>query len=64
MPPFQWELEYSGVSGHFMTKNVAEANFTAEDAKELIKSDLKRMGETGAFSTKEPEIAAFASHSP
>jgi hypothetical protein len=64
LPPFQWELEYSGVSGYFMTKIVAEANFTAEDAKDLIKSDLKRMGETGAFSTTEPEIAAFASHSP
>lgn len=64
LPPFQWELEYSGVSGYFMSKIVAEANFTAQDAKELIKSDLKRMGETGAFSTDEPEIAAFASHSP
>ncbi|KAJ5303881.1 uncharacterized protein N7443_003541 [Penicillium atrosanguineum] len=64
LPPFQWELEYSGVSGYFMTKIVAEADFTAEDAKKLIKSDLKRMGETGVFSTKEPEIAAFASHSP
>jgi Uncharacterized conserved protein len=64
LPPFQWELEYSGVPGYFMTKIVAEANFTAEDAKELIKSDIKRMGETGVFSTKEPEIAAFTSHSP
>ncbi|KAJ5586736.1 uncharacterized protein N7459_002501 [Penicillium hispanicum] len=64
LPPFQWELEYSGVSGYFMTKIVAEANFTAEDAKELIRSDLKRMGEAGTFSTTEPEIAAFASHSP
>jgi beta-cyclopiazonate dehydrogenase len=64
LPPFQWELEYSGVPGYFMTKIVAEANFTTEDAKDLIKSDLKRMGETGAFSITEPEIAAFASHSP
>jgi hypothetical protein len=64
LPPFQWELEYSGVSGYFMTKIVAEADFTAEDAKDLIKSDLQRMGETGAFSTTEPEIAAFVSHSP
>lgn len=64
LPPFQWELEYSGVPGYFMTKIVAETDFTAEDAKELIRSDIKRMGETGTFSTKEPEIAAFASHSP
>ncbi|KAJ6107200.1 hypothetical protein N7523_008523 [Penicillium sp. IBT 18751x] len=64
LPPFQWELEYSGVPGYFMTKIVAESNFTAEDAKELIKSDLERMGKTGVFSTKEPEIVAFASHSP
>ncbi|KAJ5177207.1 uncharacterized protein N7482_003084 [Penicillium canariense] len=64
LPPFQWQLEYSGVPGYFMTKIVAEGNFTAEDAKALIVSDLKRMNQTGTFSTKEPEIAAFASHSP
>ncbi|KAI9926048.1 hypothetical protein ASPWEDRAFT_37956 [Aspergillus wentii DTO 134E9] len=64
LPPFQWELEYSGVPGYFMTKIVAEANFTAEDAKNMVINDIKRMGEAGTYSTKEPEIAAFASHSP
>ncbi|KAE8168666.1 hypothetical protein BDV40DRAFT_2570 [Aspergillus tamarii] len=64
LPPFIWALEDSGVPGYFMVKIVAEANFTAEDAKQLIKSDLQRMGEAGTFDTQEPEIAAFASHSP
>lgn len=64
LPPFQWQMEYSGVPGYFMSKIVADGNFTAEDAKELIRSDLKRMGKTGVYPTKEPEIAAFASHSP
>ena len=64
LPPFQWQMEYSGESGYFMSKIVAEGNFTAEDAKDLIRSDIKRMREAGTFSTQEPEIAAFASHSP
>ncbi|CAI7574847.1 unnamed protein product [Penicillium pancosmium] len=64
LPPFQWQMEYSGVPGYFMSKIVADSNFTAEDAKELIRSDLKRMSKTGVYPTKEPEIAAFASHSP
>lgn len=64
LPPFQWQFEYSGVPGYFMTKIVAESNFTAEDAKELIRSDLRRMNEAGTFPTTEPEIAAFVSHSP
>ncbi|KAJ5765034.1 hypothetical protein N7520_004593 [Penicillium odoratum] len=64
LPPFIWELEYSGVSGYFMVKMVAEGNFTAEDAKDLIQSDINRMGQAGTYDTTEPEIAAFASHSP
>ncbi|KAG5988106.1 hypothetical protein E4U52_006898 [Claviceps spartinae] len=64
LPPYQWELEYSGVPDYFMTKIVGEANFTAEDAKDLIRSDLKRMKDAGTFQTSEPEIVAFASHSP
>ncbi|KAE8376400.1 hypothetical protein BDV26DRAFT_235855 [Aspergillus bertholletiae] len=64
LPPFIWEFEDSGVPGYFMVKIVAEADFTAEDAKQLIKTSLQRMGEAGTYDTKEPEIAAFASHSP
>ncbi|PYI02740.1 FAD/NAD(P)-binding domain-containing protein [Aspergillus sclerotiicarbonarius CBS 121057] len=65
LPPFQWELEYSGVPGYFMTKIVAPANFTAEDAKELIVDNLRSMREAGTYNTTEdPTIAAFASHSP
>ncbi|KAE8149067.1 hypothetical protein BDV25DRAFT_168069, partial [Aspergillus avenaceus] len=64
LPPFQWALEYSGESGYFMTKVVAEADFTEEDARSLILSDVKRMGQAGTFDIAEPEIVAFASHSP
>lgn len=64
LPPFQCRMEYSGVSDYFMSKIVAEGNFPADNAKELIRSDLKRMGKTGVASIKEPQIAAFASHSP
>ncbi|KAJ5908612.1 hypothetical protein N7495_001294 [Penicillium taxi] len=65
LPPFIWAFEYSGVPGYFMAKIVAEGNFTAEEARDLIRSDLKRMSTAGTFSTSaEPEIAAFASHSP
>ncbi|KAL2851331.1 hypothetical protein BJX68DRAFT_254905 [Aspergillus pseudodeflectus] len=67
LPPFLWQLEYSGVPGYFMTKIVGPAeNFTAEDAKDLIVSNIRAMGEAGTFDTTpdEMEIAAFASHSP
>ncbi|KAG5985206.1 hypothetical protein E4U55_000451 [Claviceps digitariae] len=64
LPPFQWQLEYSGVPGYFMTKIVGDANFTAEDAQNLIRGDLKRMKDAGTFSTNDPQIAAFVSHSP
>ena len=47
-----------------MVKLVTEGNFTADDAKELIRSDVRRMGRAGVFEASEPEIAAFASHSP
>ncbi|KAL4896549.1 hypothetical protein BDV59DRAFT_210178 [Aspergillus ambiguus] len=64
LPPFQWELEYSGVPSYFMSKIVAEGNFTAEDAKQMILSDIRRMGKAGTYDIRDPEIAAFASHSP
>ncbi|KAG6000859.1 hypothetical protein E4U21_004945 [Claviceps maximensis] len=64
LPPFQWQLEYSGVPGYFMTKIVGHANFTAEDAQDLIRADLKRMRDAGTFQTNDPDIVAFTSHSP
>ncbi|KAL3477136.1 FAD/NAD(P)-binding domain-containing protein [Aspergillus californicus] len=65
-PPFIWQLEYSGVSGYFMVKMVGFDNFTAADAKNLIVSNIRAMGEAGTYSTTpdELEIAAFASHAP
>ncbi|KAL4762823.1 uncharacterized protein BDW70DRAFT_166617 [Aspergillus foveolatus] len=65
--PFNWALEYSGVPGYFMNKIVGEANLTEAEARALIIDDLKRMSTAGTFRIKdgqEPEIAAFASHSP
>lgn len=64
LPPFEWELQYTDVPGYFMTKIVANANFTADDAKNLIKGDFRRMRESGVLSVNEPEIVAFANHSP
>jgi hypothetical protein len=64
LPPFIWQFEYSGVPGYHMVKLVAEGNFTAEEAKELIPSDIRRMGKAGVYETSEVDIAAFASHSP
>ncbi|KAG5929702.1 hypothetical protein E4U53_002380 [Claviceps sorghi] len=64
LPPFQWQLEYSGVPGYHLSKIVAGANFSAHDAEALIRADLKRMKDAGTFKTNEPEIVALASHSP
>ncbi|KAL5045852.1 hypothetical protein BDW71DRAFT_214821 [Aspergillus fruticulosus] len=65
--PFNWALEYSGVPGYFMNKIVGEADLTEAEARALIINDVKRMSSAGTFKIKdgqEPEIAAFASHSP
>ncbi|KAL4976886.1 hypothetical protein BDW66DRAFT_166195 [Aspergillus desertorum] len=65
--PFNWELEYSGVPGYFMNKIVGEANLTEAEARALVIDDIKRMSSAGTFKIKdgqEPEIVAFASHSP
>lgn len=65
--PFQWSLEYSGEPGYFMSKIVGEDNLTESAAREMVINDIKRMSEAGTFEIKdgkEPELAAFASHSP
>ncbi|KAL4791066.1 hypothetical protein BDV19DRAFT_401557 [Aspergillus venezuelensis] len=65
--PFQWSLEYSGVPEYFMSKIVGEDNLTEADARSMIINDIKRMSSAGTFKLsegEEPEIAAFASHSP
>ncbi|KAL4944949.1 hypothetical protein BDV06DRAFT_219755 [Aspergillus oleicola] len=65
--PFQWSLEYSGVPGYFMSKIVGETNLTEPEARAMVINDVKRMSEAGTFKLEdgeEPEIAAFASHSP
>ncbi|KAL4733643.1 hypothetical protein BDV11DRAFT_199681 [Aspergillus similis] len=65
--PFNWAFEYSGVPGYFMNKIVGDANLTEAEARALIIDEVKRMSSAGTFQLKdgqEPEIAAFASHSP
>ncbi|KAL2830472.1 hypothetical protein BDW59DRAFT_17986 [Aspergillus cavernicola] len=65
LTPFESVMDYSGVPGHHTTRIVGDANFTEEDAKQLVLDDLRRMGEAGTFPVNEtPEIIAFASHSP
>ncbi|KAL6231379.1 hypothetical protein BDW75DRAFT_247927 [Aspergillus navahoensis] len=65
--PFNWALEYSGAPGYFMNKIVGEANLTEAEARALVINEVKRMSSAGTFKItdgQEPEIAAFASHSP
>ncbi|KAL2858576.1 hypothetical protein BJY01DRAFT_256716 [Aspergillus pseudoustus] len=69
LPPFLWQLEYSGVPGYFMIKIVGPRNddtFTAEAARELIVQNIRAMGQAGTFATTpgEMQIVAFASHTP
>lgn len=62
VPPFQWQLTYMGVPGYLNTKLIADANFTADDAKHLILSSIRRMD--GTYPIEDPEITAFANHTP
>ncbi|RAL06704.1 NADPH-dependent FMN reductase Lot6 [Aspergillus homomorphus CBS 101889] len=62
--PFESLIQYMGVSGYPNTKIVGPMNFTAEDAKQLVVSDITRMKTAGTYSVLEPQIAAFADHSP
>ncbi|KAK4097107.1 FAD/NAD(P)-binding domain-containing protein [Parathielavia hyrcaniae] len=65
--PFQWQLEYSGVPGYYMSKMVGETNFTEAEARQLVIDDIKRMSSAGTFEMEageEPELVAFISHSP
>jgi hypothetical protein len=65
--PFQWALEYSGVPGYFLSKMVGEADFTEDAASRMVLDEIKQMREVGTFrgnGVEEPELVAFASHSP
>ena len=41
--PFVWHYDYSGISGKFTVKLMGDNQFSAEDAKRLIKEDLARI---------------------
>jgi beta-cyclopiazonate dehydrogenase len=62
--PFQWQLQDMGVPGYLTSKLIADGNFTAEDAKDLITADFRRMGAAGTYAIQDPEFVAFGSHSP
>ncbi|CRG90903.1 hypothetical protein PISL3812_07949 [Talaromyces islandicus] len=65
--PFEWQFEYMGVPGYLTSKIIADSDFTAKDAKDLILSDIQRLRDAGTFSNdtaEDPSIVAFGSHSP
>lgn len=62
--PFQWQLDYGGVPGYHTVKAIAEENFTEQDAKDLVVSDILRMGKAGTYETREANFVAIASHVP
>ncbi|KAE8340536.1 hypothetical protein BDV24DRAFT_151892 [Aspergillus arachidicola] len=64
LPPFQLELRYSGVDGYLVSKIVGNDTFTAQQAKDLILSDLHRMATAGTFPGGDPEIVMFGIHTP
>ncbi|KAJ5358372.1 uncharacterized protein N7496_010785 [Penicillium cataractarum] len=64
LPPFQWALQHLGVDGYLASKIVGDQDLTEDQAKELLLSDIRRMGYERAMNGSEPEIVSFGSHSP
>ncbi|KAL2012551.1 hypothetical protein VTN00DRAFT_76 [Thermoascus crustaceus] len=62
--PLQWHLDSVGLPGYLTTKIVAPGDFAAQDARDLIVSDIRRMRAAGTYSTREPDILAFGDHTP
>ncbi|PLB49798.1 NADPH-dependent FMN reductase Lot6 [Aspergillus steynii IBT 23096] len=62
--PFAWRLRYPGVRGYVTSEIIADENFTARDAIELIQSDLRRMKDAGTYNVTAPELVLLANHSP
>ncbi|KAK2803193.1 hypothetical protein FQN50_007060 [Emmonsiellopsis sp. PD_5] len=62
--PFQWHIDYMGVSGYLASKLVADEDFSAVDAKRMILDDIQRMGEAGTYDSADPQIVKFADHTP
>lgn len=64
LPPFQWALQHLGVDGYLASKIVGDKDLTEDQAKQLLISDIRRMGYVRAMNGSDPEIVAFGSHSP
>ncbi|OGM49813.1 FAD dependent oxidoreductase [Aspergillus bombycis] len=64
LPPFQLELQYSGIEGYLVSKVIGNRTLTAQQAKDLVLSDIRRMGTAGTFPGGDPEIVVFGDHTP
>ncbi|KAE8420445.1 hypothetical protein BDV36DRAFT_293333 [Aspergillus pseudocaelatus] len=64
LPPFELELQYAGADGYFVSKIVGNRTLTALKAKDLVLSDIRRMGTAGTFPGGDPEIVVFGDHTP
>ncbi|KAB8077625.1 hypothetical protein BDV29DRAFT_198423 [Aspergillus leporis] len=62
--PFQWGVQDMGPANYLASKIVGDANYTEAQAKDLILSDLRRMGAAGTFKIRNPEIKVFGDHTP
>ncbi|GAB1198080.1 hypothetical protein APSETT444_007388 [Aspergillus pseudonomiae] len=64
LPPFQLELQYSGIEGYLISKIIGNSTLTAQQAKDLVLSDIRRMGTAGTFPGGDPEVVVFGDHTP
>ncbi|KAE8162400.1 hypothetical protein BDV40DRAFT_300428 [Aspergillus tamarii] len=64
LPPFELELQYAGADGYLVSKIVGNRTLTAQKAKDLVLSDIRRMGTAGTFPGGDPEIVVFGNHTP
>ena len=62
--PFQWHLDYAGVEGHHITKLIAPAGYTCQQARDQIVADILRMCEAGTYNTRKPNLLKIGSHTP
>lgn len=62
VPPFQMQLSYAWVPGYLGSRLVADADFTPQDARDLVLSSIRRVN--GTYPIEEPEITALADHTP
>ncbi|KAL5343580.1 hypothetical protein BJX70DRAFT_407264 [Aspergillus crustosus] len=63
--PYQCIIDYSGIPGHYRTRIMGGADFSEDDARQLVRDDFRRMSAAGTYPIhQEPEVVAFKSHTP